>query len=554
MRRVACTLSVFLAVSCLAAPLSARAADSLKIKTDKGKVQGKLSDDGQVRIFLGIPFAAPPVGPLRWKPPQPEAKWKGVHDATQFGDRCMQPDIFHDMHFRDPGASEDCLTLNVWTPAKDKHAKLPVMVWIFGGGFVAGATSEPRQDGAHLAHKGVVVVSMNYRLGLFGFLALPGLAEESPQHAAGNYGLMDQTAALEWVKKNISAFGGDPGNVTIFGESAGSFSVSAQMASPQAQGLFVHAIGESGAAFDSRGLSFPALPDAEKRDAEWSLATFGTSDLATLRGMSAQDLLTKISALPPTTRSPIGPDVDGAFLPESVPQIYKEGKQAHVPLLAGWNRDEPSALAVNYPTPPTVQSFRDMAQKTFGPHADDFLKVYPDTTDAEAVRSAINFSGDSFIAFSTWEWLQAQVSTGGQPVYRYHFERPSPADKYHPAGSGAFHSDEIEYVFGTLDSRPEAVWQPQDHQLSDLIETYWTNFAKTGDPNGDEAPKWPQYNAGDGWQVMHLDVQSQAKPSEDRDRYLFLQSVWAPGAETSPDGRATSPGAGRAPAGAGPSR
>ncbi len=554
MRLVVRPLSLALALCCMAIPTSSRAADQLKIKTDKGKVQGKLSEDGQVRTFLGIPYAAPPVGSLRWKPPQPDAKWSGVREATQFGHRCMQLDIFHDMRFLDPGASEDCLTLNVWTPAKDKHAKLPVMVWIYGGGFVAGATSEPRQDGTHLAHKGVVVVSMNYRLGLFGFLALPGLSDESPQHAAGNYGLMDQTAALEWVKRNIAAFGGDPGNVTIFGESAGSFSVSAQMASPLARGLFVHAIGESGAAFDSRGLSFPPASEQEKQGAAWALATFGTSDLAALRGMSAEDLMTKISAQPPDTHAPIRPDVDGYFLPETVPQIYKDGKQAHVPVLAGWNRDEPSALAVNYPIPPTVQSFRDMAEKTFGSRADEFLKVYPDNSDADAVRSSINFAGDSFIAFSTWEWLQAHVATGGQPVYRYHFERPSPADKYHPAGSGAFHSDEIEYVFGTLDSRPEAVWQPEDRQLSDLIETYWTNFAKTGDPNGGEAPKWPQYNASDNWEVMHLDVHSEASPSEDRSRYLFLQSVWQSNAETSPGTAPAAPGAAQAPAATGPSR
>jgi para-nitrobenzyl esterase len=270
--------------------------------------------------------------------------------------------------------------------------------------------------------------------------------------------------------------------------------------------------------------------------------------------MSAEDLMTKMSAEPPDTHAPIRPDVDGYFLPARVPQIYKEGKQAHVPVLAGWNRDEPSALAVNYPTPPTVQSFREMAEKTFGTRAEEFLKVYPDSSDVEAVRSSINFAGDSFIAFSTWKWLQAHVATGGQPVYRYHFERPSPADKYHPAGSGAFHSDEIEYVFGTLDSRPDAVWQPEDQQLSDLIETYWTNFAKTGDPNGGDAPKWPQYNASDRWQVMHLDVHSEATPAEDRDRYLFLDSVWQPTAETSPGSGPAAPGAAQAPAATGPSR
>lgn len=528
--RLAC-----LAVCCMVLAVSAHADNHLTVKTDKGKVLGKLSADGQVRIFLGIPYAAPPVGPLRWKPPQPALKWSGVREAAQFGYHCMQPDIFHDMHFRDPGGSEDCLTLNVWTPAKNKHDKLPVMVWIYGGGYVAGATSEPRQDGEHLAHKGVIVVSMNYRLGLFGFLALPGMAAESPEHAAGNYGLMDQTAALQWVKRNISRFGGDPGNVTLFGESAGSFSVSAQMASPLAQGLFVHAIGESGAAFYSRGLSFRPLAVREKTDPAWAMATFGTSDLQQLRAMTPQELMDKMATQTHPGPSPIGPDIDGYFLPESVPQIYAEGKQAHIPLLAGWNRDEPSALAVNNPEPPAPQSFRELAERDFGSHADEFLTLYPATTDAEAVRSAIDFGGDSFIAFSTWEWLEAQAANGGKPVYRYHFERPAPADKYHPAGSGAFHSDEIEYVFGTLDSRTDAHWQPADYKLSDLIEIYWTDFARTGDPNGSDAPNWPQYDAADHWQVMHLDVDSHPGPDPYRDRYLFLQREWAGHPEPQPE-------------------
>jgi para-nitrobenzyl esterase len=518
----ACMLSLF-------AGVSASADDQLTIKTDTGKIHGKKSDDGQVRVFLGVPFAAPPVGPLRWKPPQPVAKWKGVREATSFGSHCMQPAIYEDMHFRDPGGSEDCLTLNVWTPAKDKKAKLPVMVWIYGGGFTAGTTSEPRQDGAHLATKGVVVVSMNYRLGVFGFMALSGLAAESPDHAAGNYGLMDQTAALQWVQKNIAAFGGNPKNVTLFGESAGSFSVSAQMASPLAQGLFVHAIGESGAAFPGQhGLGFMALADVEKENAASATALFGTSDVSALRAMSGDDLLAKMAAArhAHTEGGRFWPDVDGYFLPEPVSQIYQEGKQAHVPVLAGWNRDEPSGTVAQYPKPATVQSFTEMAQKEFGDRAPEFLKLYPATTDADAVRSTIDFAGDSFIAFGTWEWLEAQVATGTAPVYRYHFEKPAPADKYHPAGSGAFHSDDIEYVFGTLNSRIDAVWQPEDQKLSDLVETYWTNFARTGDPNGGDTPKWPQYNAADGWQLMHLDVNSEAGPDQHRDRYLFLQSVW----------------------------
>jgi para-nitrobenzyl esterase len=509
---------------CVMAAVPAWAGDNLQVKTDKGKVHGKLSSDGQVRTFLGVPYAAPPVGPLRWKPPQTEVKWKGAREATSFGNRCMQPNIYDDMVFRDPGPSEDCLTLNVWTPAKKKNAKLPVMVWIYGGGYVAGATSEPRQDGEHLAHKGVVVVSMNYRLGIFGFFVHSGLAAESAQHASGNYGLLDQTAALEWVKRNIANFGGDPGNVTLFGESAGSFSVSVQMASPLAQGLFQHAIGESGGAFAGRGLAFRPLADKEKSNADFAKTAFGTSDLAALRAMSTEDLMAKLAALPRGTRSPIGPDVDGYFLPESPEQIYAEGKQAHIPLIAGWNRDEPSGEAAKSAS---VARFTETAQKSFPDRAEEFLKLYPASTEEEAARSTVDFDGDSFIAYGTWAWLEAQAKTGGQPVYRYHFERPAPADKYHAAGSGAFHSDEIEYVFGTLDSRNVAKWQPEDYKLSDLVETYWTNFAKTGDPNGGDAQKWPQYNAADSWQILHLDVETHAGPDPYRERYLFLQSAWS---------------------------
>lgn len=525
MRRL--LVSWFALVSCAAAAtLPARAGDSLKVKIDTGKLQGKLSQDGKVRIFLGVPYAAPPVGPLRWQPPQPAKKWHGVFDATQFGHRCIQTNPFQDMVYRDPGQSEDCLNLNVWTPAKNGHAKLPVMVWIYGGGYTAGATSEPRQDGEHLAEKGVIVVSMNYRLGIFGFFVSPELAAESPEHAAGNYGLMDQTAALRWVQKNIRRFGGDPRNVTIFGESAGSFSVSVQMASPLAQGLFEHAIGESGAAFDSRGLSFPPLAEAEQKDSLFAHDVLGTSDLSALRAMSAEEILKKVQAYP--GRAPFWPDIDGWFLPESVEQIYAEGKQAHVPLLAGWNRDEPSALAIDNPEPPTPESFRAMAQQDFGPQAHEFLKVFPAKTEAQTIRSAIAYDGAKFLTYSTWLWLETQVKTGDAPVYRYYFERPSPESEYHPAGSGAFHSDEIEYVFGTLDSRPGAHWQPADYALSTLMQTYWTNFAKYGNPNGRAAsiPSWPQYDAADDWQVMHLDAQSQASPDEHRDRWLFLESVW----------------------------
>lgn len=525
------------AAALVVASLSSQAADQnrvaakaapLFVKTDKGEIHGKMSEDGIVRTFLGIPYAAPPVGPLRWKPPQSSQEWRGLREATAFGSRCMQVNASPDLQFRDAGPSEDCLTLNVWTPARSTTLKLPVMVWIYGGGLSYGATSEPRQDGAHLATKGVVVVSMNYRLSIFGFLALPSLAGESPQHAAGNYGLLDQVAALQWVRKNIAAFGGDPNNVTIFGESAGSTSVSAQMASPLAKGLFKQAIGESGAAFPSaRVPALRPLDEMAQKAAEFTTMAFGTTDVMALRAISA-DVLTKQTeaAYEPRTRTPLIPNVDGYFLTEETSQIYAKGRQARVPLLAGWNRDEPTGLLARNPQPATSESFIAQAQKAFGDRAEEFLRLYPSTTDVEAARSTIDFASDGFQSFATWEWLEAQAATGTAPVYRYFFERPAPPDKYHPAGSGAFHSDEIEYVFGTLDSRPDAHWLPEDYKLSELIGTYWTNFAKTGNPNGAGMPFWPKYEPRSTAQVMYLDANSHAGADTYRDRYIFLKKAW----------------------------
>jgi para-nitrobenzyl esterase len=504
-----------LSVTALTLALPAHAGNPLVVKTDKGKVQGKMSADGQARDFLGIPFAAPPVGNLRWKPPQPAAKWQGVRQATSFGSRCMQQEHYADMVFRDPGESEDCLTLNVWAPAQKSKAKLPVMVWIFGGGFAGGGTSEPRQDGEHLTRKGVLVVSMNYRLGIFGFFATKELAAEDPHHAAGNYGLMDELACLQWVRRNIKAFGGDPNNVTLFGESAGSFAVSAQMASPLAKGLITHAIGESGAAFPGSRLSFPPLAQAEKRDEDYFAKVRSDSSLAALRAASSTEILELATRKDPD-KPRFGPDIDGYFLPRSVPEIFAAGDQAHIPLLAGWNRDEEH----------TKDDLQTIASKDFGSRAEEFLKVYHSTDQEDEQRVANDFAGDNFLVYSTWAWLEAQVKTGGSPVYRYLFAQPSPGDPFHPVSAGAFHSDEIEYVFGNIDRRKGATFTPEDYKLSELMQTFWTNFAKRGDPNGGDAPHWPAYNAADNWQVMHLTPDPQAVPDQHRDRYLFLQQVW----------------------------
>jgi para-nitrobenzyl esterase len=477
-----------------------------------------------VSSFLGIPYAAPPVGKLRWKAPAPPAKWNGVRKATSFGARCMQSRVYSDMVFRDRGGSEDCLALNVWAPSVGKTA-LPVMVWIHGGGFAAGASSEPRQDGGNLAKQGVVVVSMNYRMGIFGFFVHPELTAESGKNASGNYGMLDLVAALEWVQHNIASFGGDPGNVTIFGESAGSFAVSALMASPLATGLFHKAIGESGAAFHSRGLSFRSRAEREAIDSKFASSALGAQTLAQLRAVPAPKLLETASKKSEGRDAfSFGPDVDGYFLPESVPTIFAAGKQNDVPLLAGWNRDEGSFDVASHK--PTVASLKERSETEFGERAGEFLRLYSADNDEQAYRSMEDFEGDRFIAYSTWKWMEMQKASGKQVVYRYRFDLALPPDPKESGPAVANHSGEIEYVFGMLDSKARP-WRPEDRKLSEQMQKYWTNFARTGDPNGPDLPKWPSYESGSGWQTMFLSASPEAHKDEMRDRYLFLDTQWS---------------------------
>jgi para-nitrobenzyl esterase len=486
-------------------------ADSLTVKTAQGKVQGKAINEGKVKAFLGLPYAAPPVGDLRWKAPQPPAKWKGQRDATKFGAHCAQGHVFDDMIFQDSGESEDCLSLNVYAPAdaKDK-SKLPVMFWIHGGGYAGGGSSEPRHNGDFLPTKGVVLVTINYRLGPFGFLATADLAKEA-NGATGNYGLLDMVAALQWVKANIAKFGGDPGNVTIFGESAGSFAVSTLMASPAAQGLFHKAIGESGAAF-SDVLPTDNLDAREKKDGAW-VDGLGVKSLEELRALPTEKILAGVKA---KGREGFPPVIDGKLLTEPVPDTYAAGKQAHLPLLAGWNRDEGSFFGMRGMT---TSQYKGMASGLFKERAADFLKLYPGDTDEQALRAAIDYGSDAFIAFGTWKWIEAHRKTGDSPVYRYHFELAALPSKYHP-GTFAFHSDDIEYVFGTLDTRPGETVRPEDRKLSEQMMGYWTNFAKTGDPNGPGLPPWPKYDKDDS--LIHLDATITSGPDTLRPRYEFL--------------------------------
>ena len=494
-----------------------------QIKTDKGAIEGEATADRKVMAFKGIPYAAPPIGALRWAPPAPAEPWTNLRSAHNFGYHCVQSSIFNDMAFHDPGPSEDCLTLNVWTPANAQPGKLPVMIWIYGGGLSGGGTSEGRQDGQFLAHRDVVVVSMNYRLGIFGFFAHPELTAESPHHASGNYGLMDQNAAIQWVKRNIAAFGGDPANITLFGESAGSASVSAHMASPLSKDLFERAIGESGGALVSSHPADPTLAQAEKTGAALALTLYGTSSLAELRRLPSEDIIRPILASRPAPH--LGIDVDGYFFPKPVAEIYAAGQQAHVPLLAGWNADEGRGSLVGNTNKFAPAGFAAQAEQEFPGRGAEFLKLYPNLDEQQAFNAAADYAGDKFIAYSTWRWIEAQVATGGKPVYRYFFALGNPGDRFHTPASGAFHSDDIEYVFGTLDSRPEALWRPEDRKLSNDVQAYWTNFARTGDPNGPNLPKWPTYGP-ERWETMHLNATPAAQPDTKRPRYLFLDSIW----------------------------
>jgi para-nitrobenzyl esterase len=511
-----------------------------QVRVAAGVLEGRAEADG-LRVFRGVPFAAPPVGPLRWQPPQPVQPWPGVRAAREFGPRPMQLPVFGDMNFRSPKVSEDCLYLNVWTPAAKAQKPRPVLVYFYGGGFIAGDASEPRYDGAAMARRGIVAVTVNYRLGVFGFLAHPELTKESARHASGNYGLLDQTAALRWVQQNIAAFGGDPGQVTIAGESAGSISVSAQMASPLAQGLFQRAIGESGSLLNS-GLGPDPLTAAEQTGATFA-ASVNAPSLAELRALPAEQLLAAAGkAGGPSFR----PTIDGYFLPRPPAAIFAAGQQAKVPLLTGWNSEEMSAPWLLGAQPATPDNFRRALEQRFGSRAADVLKLYPAGSEAEAAQSATDLAGDLFIAYSSWKWADAHQRTGGQPVYRYLFARPRPAmvpamgnataglaggvvkadpgKPKPPAARGAVHSAEIEYALGNLGTNKVYAWTPEDYQVSEQMQAYFASFIQTGNPNGGKLPTWPAAQSPQP-QQLRLDVKTQAEPAPHEARYRLLDEL-----------------------------
>ena len=490
---------------------------SLQVSTEAGILEGVREASG-IRSFKGVPFAAPPVDTLRWREPQPPLPWKGVRRADRFGPRAVQPAIYSDMVFRSNGMSEDCLYLNIWAPTAAKGS-LPVLVYFYGGGFMAGDGSEPRYDGESMATKGIVTVTVNYRLGIFGFFAHPELTAESPHRSSGNYGLLDQAAALKWVKQNIAAFGGDPNRITIAGESAGSISVSAQMASPMSRKLIAGAIGESGSLLGT--LSPVPLGTAEETGVRFA-RSIGAGSLSELRKLSADSVL-KASTKSGSPRFSL--TIDGWFLPESPFAIFEKGEQAPVPLLAGWNNEEMNYRALLGSEAPTKENFAKAVQRLYGEKAADILAAYAPQTDADVEAVATALAGDRFIGYSTWKWIELHSRTAG-PVYRYLYERARPATTAGGNGSkGAVHSAEIEYALGNLSTNTVFAWTDEDRAVSKTMQDYFANFIKRADPNGAGLPAWPAFNTAAPRQVMHINVQSKALPEQNADRYLLLDKT-----------------------------
>jgi para-nitrobenzyl esterase len=455
------------------------------ISVDGGMISGVKSSTSDIVSYKGIPFAAPPVGDLRWKAPQPVIPWQGVKMCDTYSASPMQavpkPFMVYTPEFliAEKPISEDCLYLNVWTGAK-KGEKRAVMLWIYGGGFSSGGTSVPIYDGEALAKKGIIFVSANYRVGLFGFLAHPELTKESPTNSSGNYGLMDQIAALKWIKNNIAAFGGDPDNVTIDGQSAGSMSVNSLVASPQAKGLFTHAIAESGSFMVANPLiAAVGLQTAEQQGLKFQESAHASS-LADLRKMPAEDLL-KVQG------GRFSPIADGYVLPKPIYKIFADGEQNNVAVITGWNADESFVMSFK-----KADAYKEDIKKQFGADAGEVLKYYPGNTDEEAQRSQVRMSRDQTFAMSGFKWLTLQSEQGKAPIYAYNFNRKLPATTDY-VRYGAFHTGEVAYALDNLKflNRP---WEPADQPLADLMSDYWVNFIKTGNPNGKGLAGWPKYN------------------------------------------------------------
>jgi len=477
------------------------------IMTEGGKVEGTVENG--IKVFKGIPFAAPPVGELRWRAPQPVKPWEGVRKADKFAPGSIQNQKLEQ--------SEDCLYLNIWTTANSDKQKLPVMVWIHGGGFSAGAPLEPTYFGQELTRKGVIFVSIAYRLGTLGFFAHPDLSAESPNKVSGNYGLLDMIEALKWVRKNISAFGGDPDKVTIFGESAGAIAVSMLCASPLAKGLFWGAISESGGSFgpvgNTRQDGIISLKGAENSGVEF-MKQLGVSSIAELRKMDPQEWFKS-----PAARMSFWPNADGYIIPDDQYKLYEAGKFNDVNVIVGTNSDEGAMFA--RPTEPDV--YKKGIENRFGDFAAKILKAFPGDTKEQAQFSTADIFTSTAFAWPSWAWARLQSRTGKSKVFLYYFNQQQQKTPFMSiAPRGAQHSAEIKYVLQTMDPKTTGA---DDLKLSELMATYWTNFAKYGDPNGKNLPVWPKFKEKKS-SVMYLNSNPKQGPVPNLDKLELMEQYF----------------------------
>lgn len=491
LRKLTLLASVF-ALALAGASLSTNAfSTGDTVRVEGGMISGTTADG--VRSFKGVPFAAPPVGELRWKAPQPVIAWEGTRKCDAFGPQCPQaPYPQASMYYSPPQKqSEDCLNLNVWTAARPGE-KRPVMVWIHGGALTRGSGSTWVYDGTAFAKKGVVLVTINYRLGPLGYLAHPELTAESPNHSSGNYGVLDQIAALKWVRKNIAAFGGDPGRVTIFGESAGSWSVNVLVASPLAKGLFHHAIGESGGQFGP-GVYLKEdrnkLTSAEKNGTAFAKAC-GAESLSALRAVPAEKIVDVFNNDAEGKKFRTAPNVDGWVLPDEIRNIFAKGKQNDVAVIVGSNANEMTTLTVPATVPKTLDDYRKRIAAQYGEATSEFEAFYPAKTDADVAKAYLDSLRDVAFTLPMRTWAR-MTATGRSKAYLYFFTHvaPNPNSKY----LGAYHASEIAYVFDNL-NRQNSLLTETDSKLAEVMSAYWVNFATTGNPNGKGLPQWSPYD------------------------------------------------------------
>ena len=499
---------IIVATALLLLPLSAcrhtLQVEAVIVETSSGIIEGKSTDDGRISIFMGIPFAAPPLGDLRWKEPQPVKPWEGTRVCTVAQASAVQappvPFMCWSKEFLIPDEpiSEDCLYLNVWTPAR-RGDKLPVMVWIHGGSFTGGSGSVPLYDGEEAARRGIVMVTINYRLGIFGFLAHPDLSAESPRKVSGNYGILDQIAALRWIKENIASFGGDPNSVTIAGQSAGAFSVNILSASPAAGGLFHRAIAQSGGIFVSRLAMGNSLPEAEERGRQLT-ESLGLS-IKDLRSLPADSLL----KIPTSTL----PTIDNEYV-IPIRSTFETGRQHKIDLLSGWNEGD----GISFAPSPTAEEFRAAAEQQYGSRAARFLEVFPSGSNEEASASQ-NLINALFFGANNYAWTKLH-SDGGHKSYLYYFRRTPPGEPNY----GSFHSAEFAYALHTL-HKWDRPFTEIDRRLEETMSSYWINFIKTGDPNGPNLPQWPAYDNNNP-QVIELGDNVKAIPLPHKEQLEFF--------------------------------